>query len=346
MTPPPTPDGTLDEVYLRLHETGPEFDGWLSNHGPMAADALLRLGAAPATVHRWVDRYRSRLEPAPGARWRIDPADWREPWGDPSRLGDWLHLFGREVREHPWREVLEVWWPRLLPGAIASATHGLIRTGHAVRAVREEETPARLDELASSLGYWAARWQPVPGDTHPAGTADPADALAALPAGGHLPGGIRTRLAWLAADRAWPARLAALSPVTEDEVPAALDALVDAAVARHPRASAGRGNPLMLVHAATAPRAAALVLPDLPRAWWPATHAAAWTASATITTVYQGSTDAGPTAEEATVEDLLAAVAASGDEHVVKFAETAEESARRGTSGARTAAVTAARAIG
>ena len=34
-----TPDvtGTLDEAYERLHATGPEFDGWLSNHGPMAA---------------------------------------------------------------------------------------------------------------------------------------------------------------------------------------------------------------------------------------------------------------------------------------------------------------------
>ena len=31
--------GTLDEAYQRLHATGPEFDGWLSNHGPMAAEA-------------------------------------------------------------------------------------------------------------------------------------------------------------------------------------------------------------------------------------------------------------------------------------------------------------------
>ncbi|GAA5139546.1 hypothetical protein [Pseudonocardia adelaidensis] len=36
----------LDETYQRLHRTGPEFVGWLSNHGPMAADALIRLGSA------------------------------------------------------------------------------------------------------------------------------------------------------------------------------------------------------------------------------------------------------------------------------------------------------------
>jgi hypothetical protein len=32
--------GILDEAYQRLHATGPEFDGWLSNHGPMAAQVL------------------------------------------------------------------------------------------------------------------------------------------------------------------------------------------------------------------------------------------------------------------------------------------------------------------
>jgi hypothetical protein len=37
--------GTLDEAYRRLHVTGPEFGGWLSNHGPMAAEAMVRGGA-------------------------------------------------------------------------------------------------------------------------------------------------------------------------------------------------------------------------------------------------------------------------------------------------------------
>ena len=40
--------GRLDEAYQRLHRTGPEFDGWLSNHGPMAAEAMAcRALAAP-----------------------------------------------------------------------------------------------------------------------------------------------------------------------------------------------------------------------------------------------------------------------------------------------------------
>jgi hypothetical protein len=32
----PIGSGTLDEAYQWLHATRPEFDGWLSNHGPQA----------------------------------------------------------------------------------------------------------------------------------------------------------------------------------------------------------------------------------------------------------------------------------------------------------------------
>ena len=37
-----TPPGSYDEALERLHHTGPEFEGWLSNHGPMAVEALAR----------------------------------------------------------------------------------------------------------------------------------------------------------------------------------------------------------------------------------------------------------------------------------------------------------------
>jgi hypothetical protein len=161
----------LDETYARLHHTGPEFEGWLSNHGPMAADALIRLGRA-GQVEGWVDQYAQRLEEAPRPRWSISAHEWRDPLGDASRLGDWCALFAHQVHEEPWQDLLARWWPRLLPGAIASATHGLIRTGHAVRALREHETTQRLDELGQALGYWAARWQPLPAQQPPEGTAD------------------------------------------------------------------------------------------------------------------------------------------------------------------------------
>lgn len=44
----------------------------------------------------------------------------------------------------------------------AAATHGVIRTGHAVRALVAAETSSRLAELANGLAYWAASYQSLP----------------------------------------------------------------------------------------------------------------------------------------------------------------------------------------
>src|SRR5215472_7590385 len=78
---------TLDEAYQRLHATGPEFDGWLSNHGPMAAEAMVRRGHADR-VHRWLDVYMRRLEEFPRGSGPIG-SGWQEALGDPRRIADW-----------------------------------------------------------------------------------------------------------------------------------------------------------------------------------------------------------------------------------------------------------------
>ncbi|MGH9292312.1 MAG: questin oxidase family protein, partial [Acidimicrobiales bacterium] len=97
----------------------------------------------------------------------------------------------------------------------AAATHGVIRVGHAVRALLEDgEDGLHLDELAHGLAYWAARFQPVPGpaagETRGAGepgsrgtgetrgTGDgrrpPAELLEAVPRIADQSGGVRERL--------------------------------------------------------------------------------------------------------------------------------------------------------
>jgi hypothetical protein len=184
-------DGNYDEALLRFHHTGPEFRGGLANHGPMAVDALFRLDQGAGVGH-WVDEYVNKLDELPRRWWPItDRADWRDPLGDAARIGDWLEYFERQLAQAPWREVLATWWPRLLPGGVASATHPLIRTGHAVRALLDEETEPRVDELGQALGYWAARWTPLP-PGRPGGRMSAADALAGLPS---IPdqGGARAR---------------------------------------------------------------------------------------------------------------------------------------------------------
>ena len=54
-------DALLDALD-RLRDTGPEYDGFLANHGPMAAEAMVRLGHAEH-VPGWIARYRTRLAP-------------------------------------------------------------------------------------------------------------------------------------------------------------------------------------------------------------------------------------------------------------------------------------------
>lgn len=335
--------GLLDDAYALLHDKGPEFEGWLSNHGPMAADALMRLDRS-SDMPRWVRGYAKRLEPMPGTRWQISEAEWREVLGDASRLGDWCALLTRQVRTEPWDAVLARWWPRLLPGAVAAAAHGLIRTGHAVRALKDHVTEPRLDELGHALGYWAARWQGVPRKLANQGSADVGDALEALPAR-ELNGGIRTRLAYLDDDEAWPRALASVAPLIDSAaVPGALDTLVDAAVSCYGRWA--HTNPVMLVHAATAPRAVALALPALPEHLWLASYETAWTLSATIATLYRPARPA-PCNDETlpTLDEVVEHAIASGDEHAIKFTEVAVESHRRGNTGALACAERAAALI-
>ena len=51
-----------------------------------------------------------------------------------------------------------------MPGFSAAATHGVIRVGHAARALAVSETPSRISELADGLAYWAATYQALPSD--------------------------------------------------------------------------------------------------------------------------------------------------------------------------------------
>ncbi|MFJ8696009.1 questin oxidase family protein [Streptomyces roseolilacinus] len=309
--------GTLDEALERLHACGPERQGWLSNHAPMAVEALVRHGRAPY-VHRWLDAYRDRLEEMPAPRARVTRDNWREALGDPARIADWAGYFERETSGRPWREVLAEWWPRLLPGIAGGATHPVIRVGHAVRTLlTTEETAPRVTELAHALGYWAARHQPLPPLTTLAAAPTAAAALDAVPSVPDQTEGIRHRLAQLTALPGWGA-----APGGPDAARGLLAELVTAATHRY--ATHAHGEPVMLVHAATAPNAVLRTLPALPRDLWAPSVGAAWAASAAVTAAYTpaAAVPCRPAAVP-TAEEVFERAAAHGDDHVIKFADTA-----------------------
>ncbi|MFF3870063.1 hypothetical protein [Micromonospora sp. NPDC001898] len=335
-------ESVLLEAYQRFQETGPEWGGHhLSNHGPMAIEAMIRHGHAGA-VHRWIDNYTHRLEEPPRGLVPVTEDDWREALGDLKRVADWTTLFHREVAERPWREVLATWWPRLLPGIIGGTAHGAIRVGHVVHSLLAAEADPRseprsadsadnpyLVELANALGYWAACWTPVTGDpSRRPGSLRPAEALAAVPTVADQEKGVPYRLSQLPTTDGWQSALGALRAVDDPEqVPTLLTQLIDATVFRY--LSYGHGHAVMLVHASTAPTAVLRVLPALPHELWVPSVDAAWQASAALTAACtpQHAADRADLAVHTDgvtiVEDTMSRAVDHGDEHVIKFADTA-----------------------
>lgn len=309
--------GILDEALRRLHGSGPERLGRLTNHAPMAVEALAAHGHAGA-VHRWLDLYASRLEEFPPGVEPITAANWRSALGDPRRVADWIDHFDREIAERPWRDVLTQWWPRLLPGMYGGSTHPVIRVGHAVRTLLSgESTEPRLAELAHGLGYWAARHRPVAGLIPLPGSDSAAAALDAVAPVATRDGGFPARLGRVTGLPVWAAEVT--DPI---EARHRLAELVRAATHRY--ATHGHGEATMLVHAATAPNAVLRALPALPHALWVPSLRAAWTASAAVTAMYAPNAPVAYAPPGAvTPEEVLERALAHGDEHVVKLTDTA-----------------------
>jgi Questin oxidase-like len=335
--------GALDEALERLHGCGPEFEGWLTNHGPMAVEVLARRGRA-GSVHRWLDAYEKRLEELPAPGERITDATWQAALGDPRRLGDWPVYFAEKLAERPWRDVLAEWWPRLLPGLAGGATHVVIRAGHAVRALLDEEaagsapTAPRVAELAHALAYWAARYYPLPVVAEPAGAASAADAVAGVPPVPEQTGGILARLDQLTTAPGWTAAVGALRPATTaDGAQAALADLVRASAHRY--ATHAHGSPVMLVHAVTAPNAVLRTLPALPRELWAPSYESAWLASAAVLAAYVPPSAMAPHSVTADAQELFSRAVENGDEHAIKLADTALDVADDGARAAMARAV-------
>lgn len=323
-------DERLDQALIRLTGTGPEFGEGLSNHGPMAAEALVALGRGEA-VDSWVDGYLRRLDEAPRGTAPINDDNWRVALSDLRRIADWTEYLHRQLREEPWQQVLGRWWQRLLPGMAAAATHGVIRTAHAARGLAQAHSPTRVQELANGLAYWAARYLEVPGfsrklgEVTAAGRLRPGHALAAVPTLPDPGGGLITdQFARLGGLAGFPEAVAALRPAAAD-VDVALHELTQEFATNYLRH--GGAAPIAFVHTVTAPTAVRSMLSLLPESLHRPTHDALWQVGAAIHAGYAGGgtpAAAGPPQPRGALpapDDLTDRAVAVGDEHAIKFTE-------------------------
>ena len=315
----------LDDALTVFATTAPLYGSvGLANHGPMAAEALAQLGRHDA-IAGWVARYRIRLDEAPPPATRpLSEEDWPAALGQAGRFPEWLGLFEREIADRPTAAVVGEWAPRLLPGAVGAATHGLIRTGHAVRGLASADTAPRRLEVANALAFWASRYQELPGPPLLIGHEGVPDALADLP--------------YLPEDAPRPVligeRVAAVADIADEFEQAvaslgwtggAVDLLdqlaTGGALAYLRNADCGA---IGLLHAVTSPLACELLLPWLAQEDRAAALGYVWQAAAALHIGYDVDRVApAPTAVPPSAEALVEGAVASGDEHAIKLTEAA-----------------------
>jgi hypothetical protein len=313
----------IDQALTMLAGCGPEFgpDG-LSNHGPMAAEALCSLGRE-SDVEPWVEKYRRRLTERPSNVSPIAGDEWRQALGRLERVTDWEDFFAIELDVQPWQAVLETWLPRLSVGAMAAATHGLIRTAHAVRSfAADEQSPLRRAEFITGLAYWAARYQAMPGVLAPAVPRLPSAALPDIPI---MPGRLRNprpssifnAVAELDEFEPFVSVINLASP--GDDLSVFISDLTGLMAGLYLQNAGAASIPY--VHTVTAPSALRMIAPHVSPATAKTVARYTWQAAAAIHS-------RGHYPHEFTMperfpdrEDLVDRAVFSGDEHAIKFTE-------------------------
>lgn len=315
----------MDEALEVLSAYGPDLSNGLTSHAPMAAEALCAL-ARPEAVLPWIDRYRHGMLPRPAARERISREHWRNALAQTDRAADWSAFFDDELQTAPWREVVDRWVARLTPGICASATHGVIRAGHAARSLAERASPQRLGELANGLAYWAANYQELPTSPQAAArTMRPQDAITRVavvpPERRRFSGTITSSLEALSE---FPEFAPVIGLLDVGGDPASLVAELTETFARVYLANAHDVlTAIVFIHGVTSVAALENLIPYLQDATVRNALRFAWQSSCALYAAFGSRaapvSDIEPPREDA--EALIDLAVAHGDEHVIKFTE-------------------------
>lgn len=313
----------LDEALGLLTGLGADLTNGMTSHVPMVAEALSAMGEGVAAV-AWVGAHRKTVVPRVAASKPIEAETWRTALGQRRRFADWSAFFAEEIARHGWRAVCDRWVGRLAPGFPAAATHGVIRVGHAARALNAGETRLRLREFADGLALWASTYVELPAARTAPARLSPAEALVRV----HLVpdekrqngGAITVALGQLVHA---PGFVGVLDLIDNEGSPK--DTALAAAEAFARVAAANVHSPLTAIvftHGVTGMAAAINLLPHLSAATAQTLVAYAWQSGAALMSAYATAPfdGAAAVAMPATI-DRVARALAHGDDHVIKLTE-------------------------
>jgi len=312
-TPAPATLAQLHHLLDAGAALSPTYRGRLSNHLPMALQALLELGASAARLQAWSEQHETQLEPRVAARpGRVTP---ERDLGRPDSEADWHAHFAARIAAVGAAAALREALPLLLDGAGAIAFHGPIRTAHAVLAGHE-------GELAFGLAHWAAHFLPLPLPTTPEGPplalADWLQALQPLPRPAYPAGSLISHRmeAWGAAPD-----FAAIAGRLRHDAGTLRDIALLAA-----RTYAATGN-FTVLHLLTASHAMSVMEP-----WWPAPGLARGFSVAAAAGLLASGAVPAPTLDHEPSRPwpaLIAAACGQDNAHVIKLTHAAWRLDRR-----------------
>jgi len=327
---------TYDRLIDELSTFGPDLTNGYTTHAPMVVEALCNLGRGTA-ADQWVAANRDTFLPWPTGIAALTADDIPTALGAQERTVDWRAYFFDELQNRPPADVLDEWVRRLAPGAAAAALHGLIRTGHAARAVGHADTPGRRAELAAALASWAGAYRELPTAEGPSAGLSPADALARVgflgPDHRRNSGSIVAGMAALAHDPDF----ARVITYLDDRMP--VDVLIDQLICLFARVFTSNvrtpGEVVVFTHSVTCFAAVHNLLPFVSQATARRVLNYAWQAAAGLYAAYGHArpTDGLNSAPAWSFDDLADLAAAHGDDHVIKLTEACLTHAADDTAG-------------
>ncbi|MDZ4838197.1 MAG: questin oxidase family protein [Candidatus Melainabacteria bacterium] len=316
-------DDAIDVALEILKNTGPEFGPGFSNHGPMAAEAMITLDRSEKVKH-WTELYKKRLRDEPRPKESVTEQNWLEALGRQDRVGDWIVFFENQLKEDSWQNAIAKWVPILAPGMMAGGTHGIIRTGHATRSLTRGENELRLHELAEGLAYWASSYLRLPGTRTTAGCLRPPKAIDTVPVVpkeelGHYK---------LIDESMQALSLLPTFPEVVNTVDVSgnystfLSELTETTAACYLANAVSIGHAIAFIHTVTAPSMLRVMMPYVSQEHHDEVLSYVWQAAMGLFAVSgQDGKFAGCDAQDESREELIDRAVRTTDEHAIKFAE-------------------------